>query len=65
MIELIYTTEPAKDSSGYIDTENQSSKIEPSWRLTLYNPKDQLAYVCYVDAIDGGNFRYYKIYNTN
>lgn len=65
MIELIYTTEPAKDSSGYIDTENQSSKIEPSWRLTLYNPMDQLAYVCYVDAIDGGNFRYYKIYNTN
>lgn len=65
MTELIYTSEPAKDSNGYIDIENSSSKIKPAWKLTLYNPNDRLVYVCYVDAADGGNFRYYKIYNSN
>lgn len=62
VVELIYTTIPAQDENGYIDIDNPSSKIEPSWKFTLYNPNDQLVYVCYVDAVDGKNFRYYKIF---
>lgn len=59
-IELIYTEKPNKTSEGYIDTENYCSAITPAWKFTLYNPNDNLTYVCYIDACDGENFRYYK-----
>lgn len=58
-IELVYTSKPAKTEEGLIDTSYPSSKVVPAWKLTLYNPNDALLYVCYVDAVDGQNFRYY------
>lgn len=65
MIELIYTTTPKKADNGYIDIDDPSEKIEPAWKFTLYNPQDQLVYVCFINAINGENFRYYKIYDSN
>lgn len=59
-IDFVYTQKPNKTSEGYIDIENYSAIVEPAWKFTLYNPNDSLTYVCYVDAKDGENFRYYK-----
>lgn len=59
-IELVYTEKPNKTSEGYIDIENYSAMVAPAWKFTLYNPNDNLTYVCYIDAKDGENFRYYK-----
>lgn len=58
-IELVYTRMPEKTSEGHIDVERPSASVAPAWKLTLYNPNDQLYYCCYVDAADGGDFRYY------
>ena len=58
-IELVYAEIPTKTSEGYIDIENPSSSVSPAWKFTLYNSNDNLRYVCYLDAIDGENFRYY------
>ena len=38
--------------------ENDRHKVAPAWKLTLYNANDNYYYYCYVDAKDGGNFRY-------
>lgn len=61
-VELIYTSIPKTDENGYIDIEDQSYANAPSWKFTMYNPNDQLTYVCYVDAVNGENFRYYKVF---
>ncbi len=61
-VELIYTSIPKTDENGYIDIEDQSYANAPSWKFTMYNPNDQLTYVCYVDAANGENFRYYKVF---
>lgn len=58
-IELVYTRIPEKTPEGYIDVETPSASVAPAWKLTIYNPNDQLYYCCYVDAADSGNFRYY------
>lgn len=61
-IELIYTSIPKIDKNGFIDIEDPSTKNSPAWKFTMRNPNDKLTYACYVDAVDGENFRYYKIY---
>lgn len=38
--------------------ENDRHKVAPAWKLTLFNANDNHYYYCYVDAKDGGNFRY-------
>lgn len=58
-IELVYTNKPSKTEEGFIDIVNPSSEIAPAWKFTLCNLNDTMLYVCYIDAIDGQNFRYY------
>ncbi|MDE6761678.1 MAG: hypothetical protein K2J90_13545 [Lachnospiraceae bacterium] len=57
-IELVYTQKYSKTEDGYIDNENMSAEITPAWKITLDNPNDNLTYICYINAVDGGNFRY-------
>lgn len=58
-IEFVYSEQLIKDDQGKIDYETLPRKVSPSWKMTLYNANDNLTYVCYVDAKDGRNFRYY------
>ena len=59
-IELVYTQKPSKDKNGYIALENNDIFVSPARKISLYNPNDNYDYICYVDAKDGNNFRYYK-----
>lgn len=57
--ELVYC---AKTIEGIdITVENYKQPTSAAWKLTLFNPNDNLTYVCYIDAVNGENFRYYKI----
>lgn len=58
-IELVYTQKMAKEKDVPFDYVIYPRKVTPSWKMTLYNANDNLTYVCYADAKDGGNFRYY------
>ena len=58
-IEFVYSEQLVTDENGSIDYETLPRRVSPSWKITLYNANDDLTYVCYVDAKDGGNFRYY------
>lgn len=59
-IELVYCTKNILTSDGYIDIDGgYPTFVAPSWKLTLYNDNDALFYICYLDAKDGENFRYY------
>lgn len=59
-IELIYSIKYITTEQGYVDTASGSPRIiAPAWKFTLFNANDSLTYVCYVDAEDGSNFRYY------
>lgn len=59
-IELIYSKRYIKTEQGYVDTAaGNPCIVAPAWKFTLFNANDSLTYVCYVDAEDGGNFRYY------
>ena len=58
--ELIYSEIMGKISDGYVDVENPTSSVSPTWKFTLHNPNDIYDYICYVDAVDGENFRYYR-----
>ncbi len=58
--ELIYSEIMGKTSDGYVDVENPTSSVSPTWKFTLHNPNDIYDYICYVDAVDGENFRYYR-----
>ena len=54
--ELFYCPEFVKEKGA--DVEDYIQPTAAAWKLTLFNPNDNLTYVCYVDAKDGGNFRY-------
>ena len=54
--ELVYTA--AQPEEKELASEI-SLDTKPAWKLTLYNTNDQRYYVCYADAADGRNFRYY------
>ena len=57
-IELVYSQKDKKTKEGYVDIKNRSARMKPAWKLTLENTNDELSYICYIDAADGGNFRY-------
>lgn len=59
-IELVYVGIYDKDEAGFINIETYGCSFHPEWKLTMSNPNDDLTYVCYVNALDGENFRYYK-----
>ena len=52
--ELCYCVKEAPSADWGKDIHQTS----PAWKLTLFNPNDNFNYFCYVDAADGGNFRY-------
>lgn len=58
-IDFVYSEKMMTDNDGNIDYETFARNVSPSWKITLYNANDSLTYVCYVDAKDGGNFRYF------
>ncbi len=62
-VEFVYTQLPKRTAMGYIDVDNYSCEIEPAWKFVLFNPNDDMAYVCYVDAGDETGFRFYKTPN--
>lgn len=59
-IEFAYVQQFEKNEKGHIIIETYEANITPAWRITAWNPNDNLTYICYVDAIDGENFRYYS-----
>lgn len=59
-IEFIYSEKLILSSEGYVDTEGGVPRsVTPSWKFTLYNPNDELTYICYINAKDGEKFRYF------
>lgn len=56
-IELIYCSKFPDEPITTI--ENALFSTVPSWKFSLYNSNDKMNYICYVNAIDGKNFRYY------
>ncbi len=59
-VEFVYVEYYKKDEEGYIDVDLYEGHVSPAWRITMHNPNDGYEYMCYVDAVDGGNFRYYR-----
>lgn len=55
--ELVYCQQPVKTAEGYLDIYGYPADVTPVWKLTLFNPNDQLTYACYVSA-DGTDFNY-------
>lgn len=58
-VEFVYCLKLMYEEDGSLDTKTMPTQIHPSWKFTLRNDNDDLSYVCYVDAKDGGNFRFY------
>lgn len=58
-VELVYVQQFDKDEFGHINVDTYEANITPAWRITAGNLNDSRTYICYVDAADGGNFRYY------
>lgn len=56
-IELVYCSKFPNESITTIETA--LFPTSPAWKFTLFNPNDNLNYVCYINAIDGSDFRYY------
>ena len=59
-IEVVYTRKPKRDENGHYDIVDPEQFISPAWKITLYNPNNDYDFVCYIDAKDGENFRYYS-----
>lgn len=55
--ELVYS-EKSVDGLN-VDVDDYIQPTAAAWKFTLFNPNDNLTYVCYVDAANGENFRYY------
>lgn len=56
--EFVYTRKAPESYQGSVEEALYSTSA--SWKISLHNPSDDLIYVCYVDALDGENFHYYK-----
>lgn len=56
--EFVYCSKAVEDYS--VAPEDYLQPTTASWKVSLYNPNDDFVYVCYVDALDGENFHYYK-----
>lgn len=59
-VELVYVRQLDKTEEGYINIDTYEARNTPAWRITAGNPNDDRTYFCYIDATDGGNFRYYS-----
>ncbi|MDR0983500.1 MAG: hypothetical protein LBL93_00615, partial [Ruminococcus sp.] len=55
-IELVYCEYHINDSM-------YEGTAKPAWKIKLYNPNDGLTYITFIDAENGGNFRYYTTEN--
>lgn len=62
-IEFVYVQQFVRDEQGHINIDTYEAKITPAWRITAGNLNDNHTYMCYVDAADGGNFRFYTTPN--
>ena len=59
-MELVYSETSIRLSNGFYDMEGgYPTKIRPAWKFVMNNPNDNRIYVCYVDAEDGRDYRYY------
>lgn len=56
-VELVYCSKIPDEPITTIESALFSTF--PSWKISLYNSNDKMNYICYVNAIDGKNFRYY------
>lgn len=56
--EFVYCSKEVKDFS--VAPEDYLQPTAASWKISLYNTNDDMVYVCFIDALDGENFRYYK-----
>ena len=59
-VEFIYARKFLTDEKGHVLIDTYEAQVTPAWQITAYNPNDDLTYLCFVDAKDGGNFRYYS-----
>ncbi len=59
-VEFVYVREFLKNAGGGIDIDKYEAHMTPAWRITAFNINDNLQYMCYVDAKDGGSFKYYS-----
>ncbi len=57
--ELVYCSK--NPDTPYSSIDGVLFHTFPSWKFTFYNPNDNFDYVCYIDAVDGGNIRYYTV----
>lgn len=57
---IFETTEISLVYSGKVE-ENNSVTVIPAWKFKLFNPNDNMYYLCYVDAEKGENFRFFSI----
>ena len=58
-VEFVYVRQLDKDEEGYIKIDTYEGRLTPAWRITVGCSNDDRTYYCYVDAVDGGNFRYF------
>lgn len=56
--ELVYCQKSADQSKPVNEIFQETA---PAWKFTLFNPNDSRSYICYIDAHNGENFRYYTI----
>lgn len=61
--EFVYVMRFRRDEEGYVDISVYDANVTPAWRISAHNLNDDRLYLCYVDASDGGNFRYYSVPN--
>lgn len=57
--EIVYSEKAVQGQN--VDVEKHKQLTSAAWKFTLFNPNDNLTYVCYVDAATGENFRYYTM----
>lgn len=61
--DFVYCSKAVEDPS--VQPEDYLQPTTASWRVSLYNSNDGRIYICYVDALDGGNFHYYTCNATS
>lgn len=61
--DFVYCSKAAEKHN--VAVEDYLHPTTASWRVSLYNSNDGRIYICYVDALDGGNFHYYTCNATS
>lgn len=49
-----------KDEQGYVKIDTYDAAHKPAWRITAGNLNDGRTYICFVEAVDGGEFSYFS-----